>query len=130
MTKAEYRAYLQTDHWQHVRTRALERAAHRCQVCNASSELDVHHRTYVRLGAEADGDLTVLCRDCHGRFHDAQDSRWLLARSSREAIIEVLTEAGEQAATDADALDRIIATTLTAFETETYQQRLGALEAA
>lgn len=30
--------------------------------------LDVHHRTYERLGNESPDDLTVLCRDCHKLF--------------------------------------------------------------
>lgn len=30
---------------------------------------NVHHRTYERLGKERLGDLTVLCRKCHGLFH-------------------------------------------------------------
>lgn len=70
MNREEYReVYLKSDHWRAVRKRALERACGRCQVCNAASKLDVHHRTYERLGKEEDGDLTVLCRDCHDLFH-------------------------------------------------------------
>ena len=43
----------------------------RCQVCNTDkSILDTHHRTYERLGRELDGDLIVLCRDCHRIFHE------------------------------------------------------------
>jgi hypothetical protein len=68
----EYReVYLRSGHWQNVRTLALERAEHRCQVCNAAKHLDVHHRTYERLGEERDADLTVLCRKCHDLFHDS-----------------------------------------------------------
>jgi hypothetical protein len=44
---------------------------HRCQVCNRGlGTLDVHHRTYERRGQELDEDLTVLCRACHGIFHE------------------------------------------------------------
>jgi hypothetical protein len=31
--------------------------------------LDVHHRTYENKGKEKLGDLTVLCRECHTKFH-------------------------------------------------------------
>lgn len=65
-----YSEYLKSDHWQAQRRQALERADGRCQVCNGDSNLDVHHRTYVRRGAELPNDLTVLCRDCHSTFHD------------------------------------------------------------
>lgn len=41
----------------------------RCQICNVGDDLQVHHRTYVRFGAEWPGDLTVLCADCHQLYH-------------------------------------------------------------
>lgn len=65
-----YEDYLQTPEWQDRRASALARAGERCQVCNADRELQVHHRTYERRGNEDPGDLTVLCRPCHARFHD------------------------------------------------------------
>jgi hypothetical protein len=63
--------YLRSPHWRQTRLAALGRAGNRCQVCNGAKQLDVHHRTYERIGKEADGDLTVLCRECHALFHDA-----------------------------------------------------------
>jgi hypothetical protein len=68
-----YRAYLRTPEWQARRRVALADALHRCEVCNASGDLDVHHRTYERLAAEDKADLTVLCRSCHGLFHEYRD---------------------------------------------------------
>lgn len=64
-----YAAYLRTEHWRAVSRRARERAGRRCQLCNEGGSLEVHHRTYERLGCELDEDLTVLCGSCHGRFH-------------------------------------------------------------
>lgn len=64
-----YADYLKTPLWQRTRALAKERALNRCQLCNSPEQLDVHHRTYVRLGREHDADLTVLCRECHGIFH-------------------------------------------------------------
>ena len=65
-----YDGYLTTAWWASVRAGAMERAGGRCQVCNADGPiLDVHHRTYERLGQERDSDLTVLCRGCHELFH-------------------------------------------------------------
>lgn len=70
MNREEYReVYLRSDHWLETRKGALERAGHRCQVCNTEHQLDVHHRTYERIGYEAAMDLTVLCRKCHDLFH-------------------------------------------------------------
>lgn len=70
--RVEYRdVYLRSAHWAGIRKQALKRAEHRCQVCNGTERLDVHHRTYERLGHERPGDLTVLCRRCHDLFHGA-----------------------------------------------------------
>lgn len=72
---AEYFAYLQTDHWKEMRRLALEHAEHRCQLCNSPDNLEVHHRTYERMGRERLGDLTVLCTDCHGWHHGRASDR-------------------------------------------------------
>ena len=63
-----YRAYMQSPEWRRRRNEALERAGHRCQVCNGTENLQAHHRTYENLGHELPGDLTVLCDECHALF--------------------------------------------------------------
>jgi CRISPR/Cas system-associated protein Cas10 (large subunit of type III CRISPR-Cas system) len=66
-----YEEYLQTPHWKRRREDRLRAAGRRCQLCNRGSvTLNVHHRTYERLGEELDGDLIVLCRTCHSTFHE------------------------------------------------------------
>lgn len=75
LKKIPYTEYLQTEHWGSVRSKALERAEHRCQLCNADSALHVHHRTYERRGNERISDLTVLCKTCHERFHGVTNGR-------------------------------------------------------
>lgn len=68
-TTLTYARYLESDWWLHRRERALELAEHRCQVCNSPGPLEIHHRTYERLGHERDADLVVLCTNCHKLFH-------------------------------------------------------------
>ncbi len=66
-----YGEYLQTPHWKRKREEKLRAVGRRCQVCNQGpGPLDVHHRTYERLGEELDQDLTALCRSCHHLFHE------------------------------------------------------------
>jgi hypothetical protein len=52
----KYQDYLASTYWRDSRRRrqALERAEHRCAICNSARRLDVHHRTYERLGFEVD----------------------------------------------------------------------------
>lgn len=67
--RQQYREYLRSEHWQQTRTSALERAGYKCECCRAMTRLDVHHKTYERLGAELPEDLEILCRGCHGVRH-------------------------------------------------------------
>lgn len=65
-----YQEYLQTEHWQHVRHAALDAADYRCRLCNSSTHLHVHHRSYERRGEERHNDVIALCAACHQHFHD------------------------------------------------------------
>ncbi len=68
MTYAEYR---RTPEWKARRNRVLIRAGNRCELCNTSGLIDVHHRTYDRYADELLNDLIALCRSCHLRFHSS-----------------------------------------------------------
>lgn len=73
--RPQYRQYLGSVVWKERRAMALDRADNRCQICNLSADksvLDVHHRTYERLGFERPEDLTVLCRECHRLYSEAK----------------------------------------------------------
>jgi|SRR5882672_123533 len=64
----EYKQYIQSKEWRIRRLQAIERDDSRCRVCNSGENLDVHHRTYKRLGDELSNDLTTLCEACHDIF--------------------------------------------------------------
>lgn len=68
--KLEYKEYLESDHWQDIRSKALERADNKCQLCSSKINLNVHHNTYKNRGNENLTDLVVLCRECHAKFHN------------------------------------------------------------
>lgn len=70
LRRMPYADYLKTYHWQYVRSRALESAHNKCQLCYSCDRLEVHHRTYKRRGSELPEDLTVLCHNCHEKFHN------------------------------------------------------------
>jgi 5-methylcytosine-specific restriction endonuclease McrA len=90
MNKQQYREYLKSDHWREISAEARRRAENRCQVCNSDGELNVHHRTYERIGNERQSDLTVLCARCHKLFHNrdsvSMGNGWALVRSLTDAL--------------------------------------------
>lgn len=61
----EYRQYMRSLRWSIKRTEALERAGHRCELCDDHRELEVHHLTYDRFRRERPDDLLVVCKTCH-----------------------------------------------------------------
>ena len=65
-----YPRYLRTPEWRRTRSEALLRAGNACSLDATHLEgLEVHHRTYERVGAEQPADLVVLCHACHHLHH-------------------------------------------------------------
>ena len=69
-----YADYLASDHWKIVRRQALQRVRYSCERCSETKHLNVHHKTYERLGAEEPSDLEVLCRNCHRAEHGIEEA--------------------------------------------------------
>lgn len=66
----DYNEYLNSYEWEKRRQQTLKLWGDRCTLCYGSENLQVHHRTYIRLGDELQTDLIVLCDDCHKRHHE------------------------------------------------------------
>ncbi len=64
-----YRDYLKSSGWRITRNDALRRAKWTCARCHGKRNLQVHHKTYERLGCEWADDLEVLCAVCHEGHH-------------------------------------------------------------
>ncbi len=64
-----YLEYITSPVWKAKAYDARESADNKCQLCNGYKYLQVHHRTYERLGNEPLSDLITLCSDCHKKFH-------------------------------------------------------------
>lgn len=64
-----YRDYLNSDHWQSLRRKVLDRAAGRCEGCRNAPPTEVHHITYAHVQREFLFELVALCENCHRRIH-------------------------------------------------------------
>ena len=60
------KAYYRSERWVDSR-RKLRRTT--CARCGARRRLQVHHRTYIRLGWELQRDVVTLCVTCHRLEH-------------------------------------------------------------
>lgn len=76
-----YTEYLRSEHWRALRRRFFAKswrvASMRerfgttcCEFCGCTDRpVELHHRTYKRLGREKLTDLVLLCGDCHSTVH-------------------------------------------------------------
>jgi hypothetical protein len=65
-----YRQYIHSAGWRALCNAKLFEANYKCEKCGRDDgKLDVHHKTYERLGDERMSDLIVLCRYCHKVSH-------------------------------------------------------------
>lgn len=68
-TNHKYINYLKSTEWEIKRQLVLSRENNKCQTCNSTSNLHIHHWTYVRIFKEELSDLYCLCSDCHSNLH-------------------------------------------------------------
>ena len=77
---SSYADYLRSRHWMEFRKRFYRsnrikkmvalRGNIFCEFCCGSDvPLELHHRTYKRLGRELNYDVVLLCRNCHQTIH-------------------------------------------------------------
>lgn len=70
--RERYRAVLRSRRWRRLRHRAYHRSLGRCEGCHRRyflRALQLHHKTYVRLGRERMSDVELLCGRCHRNRH-------------------------------------------------------------
>lgn len=78
-----YRQYLNGPEWAETKTRYRNSGKlQSCLVCRAPN-VDLHHRTYKRLGQESLNDLVALCREHHERLHEEGHDLWNLWNGPR-----------------------------------------------
>lgn len=81
---SRYADYLQSLHWRRFKSefkpRRMRHGYPVCEFClSGNRRLDLHHRTYKRLGCERQADVVLICSQCHDRVH-----RWY--RGGRKSL--------------------------------------------
>ncbi len=65
-----------------------------CWICGSKNRIQVHHKTYVRIGKEKLNDLVALCENCHNELHDKLSEKinsranWNEVRRMRKKFIK------------------------------------------
>ena len=64
-----YRAYLDTPQWKAIRLEVIDDRGGKCERCESTYRLEVHHKSYKNLFNEGLADLELLCHSCHSKEH-------------------------------------------------------------
>jgi 5-methylcytosine-specific restriction endonuclease McrA len=79
--RAKYREVVNSSRWKKLRQKFIERQDSKCLRCgwckvawDKSRNLELHHKTYDRLGEERESDLELVCSVCH-ELADVQRAR-------------------------------------------------------
>jgi 5-methylcytosine-specific restriction endonuclease McrA len=64
-----YDQYLRSQQWDLIRGQVRAKYKDTCQECFKAGKVEIHHKTYERIGAEHIDDLVALCRSCHKALH-------------------------------------------------------------
>ncbi|PZT54347.1 hypothetical protein DN757_17615 [Paenibacillus silvae] len=66
-----YSEYLKSNHWKGVKDRFwASKFKKECNVCKRKNKLNLHHKSYKRVGNERLNDLVYLCESCHNKLHE------------------------------------------------------------
>lgn len=70
----EYNAYLNSEHWQHIRHQVLQRDE-LCQVCFRMDSTQAHHLSYAsfkKYGMSFAIECIGVCSSCHDNLHGVE----------------------------------------------------------
>lgn len=64
--------YLMSNKWKQLKQQRMDIAQHKCEVvgCNHTTNLVLHHETYIRLSNEGINDVKIICKQHHQQIHD------------------------------------------------------------
>lgn len=86
-TVKSYTKYLKTDHWAKIRLEKLLLNPV-CEKCDSAINLNLHHKTYCRLGKEKLTDIITLCQPCHIKLHkEIRRLRKLNRKTNRKSYL-------------------------------------------
>lgn len=71
----EYLAHIQSPEWRIFRLKIFVQRGRKCERCDSKERLQLHHKTYERLGHELPRDVEILCKICHDMEHGQRLSR-------------------------------------------------------
>ena len=70
----KYNTYLKSPEWRSLREVIFKMRGRKCEKCESTEVLHIHHLTYKNVFNEKYEDLQILCKCCHEKEHNKQFS--------------------------------------------------------
>jgi len=90
---ATYNEYLKSKHWLKKKIKYFQSYKKRtknkkkqCECCGKKSTVQLHHKTYDRIGKEKLTDLMYACKKCHEEIHEVVKFRVNKGWNKRDAL--------------------------------------------
>jgi len=80
--RERYNRRIRSTQWKNLKRDLIRLRGNQCERCAGVTALELHHKTYERLGFEQPSDLELLCYDCHR----AADEERAAASRARAAL--------------------------------------------
>lgn len=102
--RINYHKYIRSQEWQNKRKQFYSSSMYKCNTPNnkgtqwsciccgiTNVPLDLHHKTYKRLGNERINiDLVTVCRECHSEIHRVEKEEnvhpWIATKTVRKRM--------------------------------------------
>ncbi len=65
-----YKDYINSPEWKELKAKVIKLRGCQCEICGNTQNLQLHHKTYVRLYNELLEDLQLVCGGCHTNIHE------------------------------------------------------------
>jgi 5-methylcytosine-specific restriction endonuclease McrA len=72
--EAQYAKHIKSARWRNMKRDIGRLRGNRCERCRSTFQLQLHHKTYERLGRESPSDLELLCTACHTKADKERDA--------------------------------------------------------
>lgn len=60
-----YEHRIRSSDWKKLKAEVIKARGYKCERCGSGYRLDLHHKTYERLGCERPDDVELVCKWCH-----------------------------------------------------------------
>ena len=83
-----YNNYLKSKEWIEIKKIYFGKRQKKCIGCGSKKRINVHHRSYNRLGSVNETkDLVTVCSDCHVKIHEIEKSKGVSVNKATTIVL-------------------------------------------